>query len=87
MADRVVIDSAKFDHPPTTCGGSRQLIGDRSSPMRVSDLNWGRLTAWRTLLASFWDVPDYRPLLDRAIASTIAYRPLPAASAAWRRGR
>jgi glucose-6-phosphate dehydrogenase assembly protein OpcA len=43
--------------------------------MRVSDLNWGRLTSWRTLIASFWDVPDYRPHLDRIDHVEINYDP------------
>jgi glucose-6-phosphate dehydrogenase assembly protein OpcA len=42
-------------------------------------LNWGRLTAWRTLLASFWDVTDYRPHLDRIERVTIEYDPPDAA--------
>ncbi|MDQ2922002.1 MAG: glucose-6-phosphate dehydrogenase assembly protein OpcA [Acidobacteriota bacterium] len=63
MADRIVIDSAAFDHPYDDLLRLNKMISDRSR-MRVSDLNWGRLTSWRTLLASFWDVPAYRPLLD-----------------------
>ena len=77
MADRIVIDSAKFDHPTDDLRRLASLIGDPSSTKRVSDLNWGRLTAWRTLLAGLWDVPDYRPLLDRVDRVALAYRPLP----------
>jgi glucose-6-phosphate dehydrogenase assembly protein OpcA len=51
------------------------MIGDPSRLLRVSDLNWGRLTSWRTLLASFWDVPDYRPLLDEIDRVEVAYDP------------
>jgi glucose-6-phosphate dehydrogenase assembly protein OpcA len=43
--------------------------------MAASDLNWGRLTAWRTLLASFWDVPDYRPHLERIDRVRVEYDP------------
>src|SRR6185369_16502726 len=37
--------------------------------------NWARLTTWRTLFASFYDVPDYRPYLDRVNELTIDYAP------------
>ncbi len=74
MADRVVIDSAAFDHPYDDLRRLGEVIGDQSRQMRVSDLNWGRLTSWRTLLASFWDVPDYRPLLHEIDRIAIEYR-------------
>jgi len=75
MADRIVIDSAAFDHPYDDLLSLTKRIGDQSQPMRVSDLNWGRLTSWRTLLDSFWDVPDYRALLDEIDHVAIEYRP------------
>lgn len=74
MSDRLIIDSAAFDHPYDDLLRLRQVIGDKSLQMRVSDLNWGRLTSWRTLLASFWDVPDYRPLLDEIDRVEVKYR-------------
>ena len=79
MADRVVIDSAAFNHPHADLLRLAQMIGQRSPRMRVSDINWGRLNSWRTLLASFWDVPDYRPMLGAIDRLTISYRP-PAAA-------
>jgi glucose-6-phosphate dehydrogenase assembly protein OpcA len=74
MADRVVIDSAAFDQPYDDLLQLSRMIADRSRRMHVSDLNWGRLTSWRTLLASFWDVPAYRPLLDEIDLVEISYR-------------
>jgi glucose-6-phosphate dehydrogenase assembly protein OpcA len=74
MADRIVIDSAAFDQPYDDLLRLNRMIADRSRRMRVSDLNWGRLTAWRTLLASFWDVPDYRTRLDEIDLVEISYR-------------
>jgi glucose-6-phosphate dehydrogenase assembly protein OpcA len=41
----------------------------------ISDLNWARLTAWRALLAGFYDVADYRPLLSKLKQVTIRYAP------------
>jgi glucose-6-phosphate dehydrogenase assembly protein OpcA len=74
MADRIVIDSAAFDQPYDDLTRLSGMIADRSGQMRVSDLNWGRLTSWRTLLASFWDVPAYRALLDEIDLVEISYR-------------
>ncbi len=75
LADRLVIDSCSFDHPHDDLKRLAQLIEERPDFVRVSDLNWGRLTAWRTLLASFWDVPDYKPLLNEIDRVTIEYDP------------
>lgn len=79
MADRVVIDSAAFDHPQDDLRRLSQILSERDPAMRVSDLNWGRLTSWRTLIASFWDVPDYRAELDRIDHVLIEYDPPDAA--------
>ena len=75
MADRIVIDSAAFDRPYDDLLRLSKTISDQSRRMRVSDLNWGRLTSWRTLLASFWDVPDYHALLRKIDRVAIEYRP------------
>jgi glucose-6-phosphate dehydrogenase assembly protein OpcA len=65
MADRVVIDSLTFDHPHEDLLRLAEIIREHPKFMLVSDVNWGRMTAWRTLIANFWDVPDYRPYLDK----------------------
>jgi glucose-6-phosphate dehydrogenase assembly protein OpcA len=65
MADRVVIDSSCFDHPHEDLRRLSQIIKEHPQFMTASDLNWGRLTAWRTLVSSFWDVAGYRPYLDK----------------------
>ena len=75
VADRVVIDSAAFDHPHEDLQRLAQIIRERPQFMRVSDLNWGRLTSWRTLIASFWDVPDYRPHLNNIDRVIVRYDP------------
>jgi len=75
MADRLVIDSAAFDNPCEDLLRLTKMIGHEIRHLCVSDLNWGRLTSWRTLLASFWDVPKYRPQLDKIDQVTIEYRP------------
>jgi glucose-6-phosphate dehydrogenase assembly protein OpcA len=75
MTDRVVIDSASFDHPYEDLKRLAQIIGEHPQSFALSDLNWGRLTAWRTLIASFWDVADYRPYLDTIDHIVIEYDP------------
>src|SRR5829696_9998020 len=73
MADRVVIDSASFDRPHEDL---RRLAGLlEGGRMRLSDLNWGRLTSWRALVAGFWDVADYRDSLARIERIVIEYDP------------
>src|SRR5207237_4060557 len=52
LSDRIVIDSAFFDHPFADMRRLAQLIREGELPMTVSDLDWGRLTAWRMLMAS-----------------------------------
>jgi len=75
MSDRVVIDSSCFDHPYEDLQRLHQIIKEHPQFMSASDLNWGRLTAWRTLIASFWDVPDYRPYLDQLDRIVVEYDP------------
>jgi glucose-6-phosphate dehydrogenase assembly protein OpcA len=72
-ADRVVIDSASFDHPHEDMLRLARLLSD--GHLRLSDLNWGRLTSWRSLVASFWDVADYRDSLSRIERVRIEYDP------------
>lgn len=73
MADRVVIDSASFDHPHEDLLRLAKIL--KSGRLRLSDLNWGRLTSWRSLVASFWDVADYRESLAEIESVRIEYDP------------
>ncbi|MGH9941330.1 MAG: glucose-6-phosphate dehydrogenase assembly protein OpcA [Pyrinomonadaceae bacterium] len=75
MADRVVIDSLAFDNPYEDFKRLADIFHTRPQFMSASDLNWGRLTSWRMLLASFWDVADYRPHLEAIDAVVIEYDP------------
>jgi glucose-6-phosphate dehydrogenase assembly protein OpcA len=79
MSDRVVIDSASFDRPHDDLRRLAQLIEEHPSALSLSDLNWGRLTAWRTLIASFWDVSAYRPSLEKLDRIIIEFDPPDAA--------
>ena len=73
MADRLVIDSASFDRPHEDLLRLAALL--EGGRMRLSDLNWGRLTSWRALVAGFWDVADYRDSLARVEKVVIEYDP------------
>jgi glucose-6-phosphate dehydrogenase assembly protein OpcA len=75
MSDRVVIDSSQFDRPHEDLLRLAEIITEHPKFMAASDLNWGRLTAWRNLVASFWDVSDYRPHLDRVDRVLVEYDP------------
>jgi glucose-6-phosphate dehydrogenase assembly protein OpcA len=75
MADRVVIDSSCFDRPHEDLARLAEVIKAHPQFMSASDLNWGRLTAWRSLVASFWDVADYRPHLDGIDRVRVEYDP------------
>jgi glucose-6-phosphate dehydrogenase assembly protein OpcA len=75
MSDRVLIDSSCFDHPYKDLRRLNQIIKEHPQFMSASDLNWGRLTAWRTLIAAFWDVTDYRPHLESIDRVIVEYDP------------
>jgi len=73
MADRVVIDSASFDRPHEDLRRLAVLL--EGGRLRLSDLNWGRLTSWRSLVAGFWDVAEYRESLAGVERVVIEYDP------------
>ncbi len=74
LTDRVVIDSASFDNPhDDLIRLARILESNADQRLRLSDLNWGRLTTWRSLVAGFWDVADYRASLDKIERVIIEY--------------
>lgn len=75
-ADRVVIDSADFGRPYDDMLELAGLLISRGKDhARISDLNWARLTSWRTLLASFYDVEEYRASLAGLTRVRIEYVP------------
>lgn len=73
LADRVVVDSASFNRPRDDLIRLAGLL--ETGRLRLTDLNWGRLTSWRSLVAGFWDVADYRPTLARVARVAIEYDP------------
>jgi glucose-6-phosphate dehydrogenase assembly protein OpcA len=75
LSDRVVIDSARFRDSEADLARMAAVLTETPRWTALSDLNWARLTAWRALLAGFYDIADYRPLLNRLKRVTIKYAP------------
>ena len=75
-ADRVIIDSAAFRRPYDEILELVALLGQRRREhAAISDLNWARLTSWRMLLASFYDVEEFREALSSITRVGIEYVP------------
>jgi glucose-6-phosphate dehydrogenase assembly protein OpcA len=75
LSDRVVIDSAQFRDPEADLASMAAVLTETPRWTALSDLNWARLTAWRALLAGFYDIAGYRPLLNQLKQVTIRYAP------------
>ena len=75
LSDRVVIDSAGFLDQEADLASMAVVLNDTPRWTALSDLNWARLTAWRALLAGFYDISDYRPHLNQLKRVTIRYAP------------
>lgn len=75
ISDRVIIDSSLFNDPYGDLASMATVLHETPRWTAVSDLNWARLTAWRALVAAFYDVAEYRPLLDHVKKVTIRYAP------------
>ncbi|HEY6187747.1 MAG TPA: glucose-6-phosphate dehydrogenase assembly protein OpcA [Pyrinomonadaceae bacterium] len=75
-SDRVIIDSAAFRRPYEEVLELVSLLGQRRRDhAAISDLNWARLTSWRMLLASFYDVNEYRAALSGITRVRVEYVP------------
>ena len=75
ISDRVIIDSAFFNDPQGDLAKMATVLKDTPRWTAISDLNWARLTAWRALLAAFYDVAEYRRQLDQLDRLVIEYAP------------
>ncbi|MGI8877269.1 MAG: glucose-6-phosphate dehydrogenase assembly protein OpcA [Candidatus Limnocylindria bacterium] len=63
LADRFIVDSADFARPDLTLQQIALICGAGRGRYGVTDFNWTRITAWRELVAAFFDVADWRALL------------------------
>ena len=62
LSNRIIVDSSSFIMPEESMRVLATLA--KTFPESgLSDLNWGRITPWRELLARFFDAAEYRPYL------------------------
>lgn len=58
-SNRVIIDSNSFSSPEQGVSILYRFLQTEPN-CAISDLNWGRITAWRQLVAQFFDVPEFK---------------------------
>jgi glucose-6-phosphate dehydrogenase assembly protein OpcA len=75
ISNRVIIDSAIFADQHGDLISLSLLLRDRPKWTAISDLNWARLTAWRQLIAGFYDNAEYRPALNLVNKFVIEFAP------------
>jgi glucose-6-phosphate dehydrogenase assembly protein OpcA len=68
LADRVIVDSMTASRPLDSL---RTLAELTARGVALSDIAWGRLTAWRELVAGLFDAADHREHLDGIYRVTI----------------
>jgi glucose-6-phosphate dehydrogenase assembly protein OpcA len=62
LSSRVIVDSGSFFDAEASMNTLSTLIPTLPHSA-ISDLNWGRLTPWRELVAQFFDAAEYKPYL------------------------
>ncbi len=73
-SDRLIVDSAQFAQPVAELMAINKIFQKNyETPVGISDLNWARLTSWRGLLADFYDVVEYRTVLEMIDHVCISY--------------
>ncbi len=65
IARRVILDSLYYKRPAQGLSALAGFVGEHQQTKAFSDLAWARMSAFRRQIAAFYDVPDYRPHLDR----------------------
>ena len=73
VTDHLIVDSGRFPTPRNGLATLAAWLSETSGRVGVSDLNWGRATPWRDVLAQCFDSPDRRPYLDRISSVRIEY--------------
>lgn len=71
--NRLIVDSSTFENPEGTLSKMHSRLKSRWSTIACTDMNWGRLTRWRELVAQFFDGMALRPYLDRIEQVTIDF--------------
>jgi glucose-6-phosphate dehydrogenase assembly protein OpcA len=73
LADRLIVDSADVARPEVVLPGLARLCAQAKGLFGVTDLNWTRLTPWREIVTAFFDVPAWRPFLDRITGLRVGF--------------
>ena len=68
--ERIVIDSASMSENELL---NLAKVFNRKDVGTISDLNWARLTEWRSIIASLFDSPEHRLLLNQITNVEISY--------------
>src|SRR5688572_30029244 len=71
--DRLIVDSATFENPEGTLSKMSHRLKTNWPKLACTDMNWGRVTHWREMVAQFFDSPALRPYLDRISNVTIDF--------------
>jgi glucose-6-phosphate dehydrogenase assembly protein OpcA len=80
LCERVIVDSTTFFQPEQDIHTLANYC--KAAPQTaLSDLNWGRLTLWRQLVAEFFDGPEYLPFLSGIERIEIEHAAAPLATA------
>ena len=62
LSNRIIVDSSSFMTPEESLR-ALSTLAQTFPESGLSDLNWGRITRWRELVAQFFDAAEYRPYL------------------------
>ena len=73
LADRLVVDSADFARPEEMLPAIARISAQARGRFGLTDLNWTRLTPWREIVTSFFDVPAWRPFLDTVTGVRVGF--------------
>lgn len=73
VSNLLVVDSAGFTNAVAGLCALADVVRSESRNYNVNDLNWGRLTAWREMLADLFDDPQRLSLLENVTSVYIVY--------------
>jgi len=71
--EHMIIDSARFLPRGNALHEAAAWMGKYSGRVRLTDLNWARITPWRDLIAQCFDAPERRAYLEHLSEVRIEY--------------
>ncbi len=78
ISSRIIVDSNTFFAPEQSLCALQSFM-EEAPGSALSDLNWGRITPWRQLVAQFFDIPEYKSYLGGVHAIEIEHAVAPLA--------